>query len=475
MHTNENDLEESCDPFVKQLDRLWGNDLSVDTSDVGRRIGPYELLEVGGAGSFGIVYRAHDVELNRIVALKIPRMETLLNPEKRRRFALEAETAAKLSHPGIVQVYQAVLHGTTPYIASQWCDGPDLSEWLEQGSNRTWKQSALIMAEIADAVAYAHRNGVCHRDLKPANILMSPDPSGNSIRLTDFGLAKIADSSNIDSRSSLMLGTPLYMAPEQLNHGSEPHLPPAIDIYSLGVILFEMLTGELPVNGSSYVEVLDNVRNKKPLRLRELDSALPKSIDTICAKCLQRDPADRYSSADDLANDLRSCVADQPIRGQQPGLLKRFSSWCTRPARVANAGWFAVVSHLLISTWLIGSVVLAGIKFGMTAEQWSSQINSVLFGVCFSSFPVVVIGVAILHRIRAALAIGLIVSFVKVGFMTQAIIGNPLVYGGLYQDGRVFSFMDLVSMWGVLVALLFLLVCAFFADRKHQICGVNQS
>ena len=487
--------KENRDPIVDRLERLWTKDSLALKQGTSERLGQYQLLEVGGFGTFGVVYKALDHELGRLVALKVPRMETLFDPDKRERFAKEAEVAAKLSHSGIVPVYEAVLSGPTPFIASQWCEGPDLDTWLTQHSPpqpRPWRELVLMMAQIADAVAYAHQQGVYHRDLKPSNILLFPvdpkpenaDPISDqpdrsdrqeseaaafAIRITDFGLAKIADSL-LETRASLVIGTPLYMAPEQLDRNSSSGPPEAVDIYSMGVILFHMLTGELPVSGESYVEVLDNLRHSSPRRLIHARPELSKAIDTVCAKCLEREPHDRYESAQALAIDLRNCAADRPILGKRPTFLSRLSAWCLKPARIDNAGWFAIVSHTLLSLWLIGSVMLAAFKFEMSSEQWEGQFQMVLSGVCFSTIPVIITGVAILHRIRIAVVFAVVISFVKIGFMSNAIIRDPIFYRSLYQDGRVFSFMDLISIWCVLLILFCLSCCALAADRTHDIC-----
>ena len=233
--------------IVRRLDQLWP---AVSSHEAGkpaelRTIGKYQLQRIVGGGSFGVVYLAIDSVLDRPVALKLPRLEVLLDEGKRARFAVEAETAASLEHPGIVRVYEAAL-----------------------------------VAEIALAVDYAHQHGVLHRDLKPANILMVQRTSPVALRLqqelaslgrlpmlTDFGLARFLGEEGVDTRSSVLLGTPLYVAPEQLirSRSKLQDLPtPALDIYSLGVILFELLTGQMPLDGDDYLQVIESVRGQTP-------------------------------------------------------------------------------------------------------------------------------------------------------------------------------------------------------------------
>ena len=244
--------------LAERLDRLWASGpLAVPSPKTEQRIGPYLLQQVVGAGSFGVVYLARDTKLERAVALKLPRLEVLLDTDKRERFAAEAAMVAKLDHPGIVRVYEAQLDGPQPYIASAFCDGPNLAEWLAARKHpSSWQTIIPMMADIAEAVEYAHSKDVLHRDLKPANILLaSPEdvdhdladeqtapPFSFSAQLTDFGLAKFCDLETADTRSSQMIGTPLYMAPERLEGSATTAVA---DVYSLGVILFETLTGKM--------------------------------------------------------------------------------------------------------------------------------------------------------------------------------------------------------------------------------------
>ena len=226
---DENYSSEADATFAKRLDRLWdAGRAEAPGWPVDQNVAQYELQGVLGAGAFGVVYRAVDKVLDRAVALKLPRWDVLFDAEKCQRFATEATLAASLQHPGIVQVYEAVLDGPTPFIASACCDGPDMADWLaQQGEPAAWQESALLIAEIADAVEYAHQQGVHHRDLKPANILLVPrkDTGTSASRkansgsdphfelefsplLTDFGLAKLLDPMLVDTKSSTMLGTP---------------------------------------------------------------------------------------------------------------------------------------------------------------------------------------------------------------------------------------------------------------------------
>ena len=260
------------------------------------------------------------------------------------------------------------------------------------------------------------------------------------------------------------------MAPEQLERASDVGLTAATDIYSLGVVLFELLCHEVPIEGASYVEVLDNIRTQRPKRLRKFRPEAPRDLEKICSKCLEKDPSNRYAQTADLAEDLRRCVGGQPILGKSPSIFKRIGYWCTRPARVANAGWYAIVSHLVVLAWVVTGVMLVPFKFKLSTMQWAAQLNEVVWLSCFSVAPVILLGWLVIQRRRWAIYAGLLLAFAKIPFQLRAMIYEPLYLSDLYERGGVYSFMDHFLLVICLVFLLFLLACAFAADRKHNIC-----
>ena len=476
--------------FAKRLDQLWVAERAKTSAlPSGHILGQYELQGILGAGTFGVVYRALDKVLNRTVALKLPRLEVLFDKEKCQRFATEATLAARLQHPGIVAIYEAVLDGPTPYIASACCDGPDMANWLaQQDKHIAWQKCALLLAEIADAVEYAHQQGVHHRDLKPANILLVPridagsntQPNNGNVDsrfelessplITDFGLAKLMDPMLVDTRSSTMLGTPLYMAPEQLERGDDATLTPATDIYSLGVILFELLCREVPIEGTNYVEVLDNIRTQPPKRLRKFRPEAPRDLERICKKCMEKDPNVRYARSAELADDLRRCVAGKSILGKPANVFQRVGYWCTRPVRVATAGWFAIVSHLILIVWVVAGVMLVPFNFELSPTQWIAQLSEVAWMICFSAAPVILLGWLILQRRRWAIYAGLLLTLGKLPFQIRAMFYEPIYLSDVYQRGGVYAFMDHFLLAICLGFQLLFLGCAWAADRKHNIC-----
>lgn len=363
------------DPSVaelsKRLDELWAKQEVASPLQLsglhGSRLGKYEIQHAVGCGAFGVVYRARDTQLDRDVALKIPRPEVLVDGDRLSRFQGEATTAALLDHLAIIQIYEAELSGPTPYIASAYCVGPDLGRWLkERKSPVSADEAAEFVANLASAVHYAHQQGVLHRDLKPSNIMLEPlgpnstsqELTGFQPRLTDFGLAKLVESSLNDTRSSLLIGTPLYMAPEQLTTGTQ-QVTPATDVYSLGVILFELLTLRTPFSGDSYIEVLDKVRNEKPVPLKEISPTLPTDLQAISEKCLERDPIDRYQSAQEFYEDLNSYLAGDVVRAKNSTWFHQLARWCRRPERLPTAGRYAFMFQSLIILWML-CIVIAG-------------------------------------------------------------------------------------------------------------------
>ena len=329
-------------------------------SELGRFVIRREL----GRGSFGIVYLAYDARLRREVALKVPRAEVFLTPELRARFRHEAMAAAGLDHPNIVPVYEAGEEGPVCFIASAYCPGITLAAWLRQRQRPVpYRTAASLVATLADAVEHAHRRGVLHRDLKPSNVLLELQPGATAHgegdggdlvpRVTDFGLAKLVDDGSGANASvnptqmGVLLGTPSYMAPEQAD-GKPSTVGPAADIYSLGVILYEVLTGRPPFQEDSVLQTLVLVRTQDPLPPSKLRGRLPRDLETICLKCLHKQPQSRYATALALAQDLRRFLAVEPIRARPASAWERALKWSRRrPALVALGGTTALAAVTL--------------------------------------------------------------------------------------------------------------------------------
>lgn len=284
-------------------------------SMVGKTVGTYTIESEIARGGMGVVYRAKQAGLDRPVALKLISSGVLASREERKRFRTEAESAARLYHPGIVSIYETGSWQGHPYFSMSLIEGPTLQALIDE-KNLAIDRSASLMISIARAVGYAHRSGILHRDLKPDNVLMSDD--GRPL-LTDFGLAKWQQTGTLLTQTGQVLGTPNYMSPEQA--AGCPDIDVTSDIYSLGAVLYAMLTGQPPHGTGSAGEVLRCVLQDDPMPPRWMRNDIPVSLENICMKAISRDPRHRYASADAMADDLQCWVDGNPVSADRSGLL----------------------------------------------------------------------------------------------------------------------------------------------------------
>jgi serine/threonine protein kinase len=342
------------------------------------QLGHFEIRRELGRGGYGVVFLAHDRRLGRDVALKIPRADLFVSVELRARFQQEARAAAALEHAHIVSVYEAGEAGPVYYIASAYCPGITLSEWLQARTEPVpAREAACLVAALADGVQHAHSRGVLHRDLKPANVLLEVETL--SPKITDFGLAKVLQEEGTGAvlgavtQSGTIVGTPNYMSPEQAR-GQSKEITIATDIYALGVILYEILTGRLPFRGATPLETLRQIEAAEPLAPSRLRGKLPRDLETICLKCLRKVPHERYASAAALAEDLRRFLADEPIRARPIGMVEWLLKWARRrPERAALVG---VVSVAMVALLVAGVWYNARLNKALqSAEQKREESN----------------------------------------------------------------------------------------------------
>ena len=322
--------------------------------------GDYELQGEIARGGMGIVFRARQVSLNRPMALKMILAGQLASGAQVQRFQTEAEAAAKLDHPNIVPIYEIGRHEGKHYYSMKLVEGGSLAQKIEEGrgkreegqSGELSRSAAKLVATVARALHYAHQHGILHRDLKPTNILVDADGQPH---ITDFGLAKIVESGDDITRTLSLLGTPAYMPPEQAA-GHARQLTTAADVYSLGAILYESLTGRPPFGGATALETIRQVVEQQPARPCELNPELDRDLETICLSCLRKEPDARYGSALALAEDLERWLADEPILARPAGPAERLWRWCGRKPAIASL--VLTVAVLLIAV-AVGSTLAA--------------------------------------------------------------------------------------------------------------------
>ncbi|MBN1588513.1 MAG: serine/threonine protein kinase [Pirellulales bacterium] len=452
------DCLDVLDGFVRELPgepdatELPSTDDADELSDTAQRqFGAYELIEEIGRGGMGIVYKARQTRLDRTVAVKMILGSHLESSEHLRRFQSEARAAARLQHPNIVHIHEVgELHGRH-FFVMELIEGMSLAERLRRGPIDT-ADAVRLLAATARAIAELHRHGIVHRDLKPSNILL--DAEANPY-VTDFGLAKMFESDSLRTATGVIAGTPSYMAPEQAS-GHNERVGPASDVYSLGAVLYEMLTGRPPFREPTPVETVLKVLSHEPELPRRLNRKVPRPLERICLKCLAKSPDARYASADDLADDLEHFAKGEPLEAKLPGLGERVSRWARRqPALILRLGAFGVfyaielfefhftstsdptffrrVSLLLIG-WAVASVFFQRL---LSSQQWRIR-------ACFGW-----------GTLDAGLLLAILL-FLADGVASPLVIGYPLliVASGLWFRVRFVWYMTALSVisYGVLMA-----------------------
>jgi WD40 repeat protein/serine/threonine protein kinase len=353
-------LDHASDPVIDSLRSLSGFPIMPGYACIvppPPRVGEYEILGELGRGGMGVVYKAAHPRLRRIVALKMLPGGELAGDGYRARFLAEAEAVARLQHPNIVQIFDFGESRDTagaqpiPYFTLEYVDGGNLNTRLG-GKPQPADRAAEWLLTLARAVHYAHCQGIVHRDLKPSNVLVTTE---GQLKLCDFGVAKVMTGSTHETQGGLLVGTPEYMAPEQA-HGQARHAGPVADVYALGTILYAILTGRPPFQSASMLETLEQVRSQEPVPPRRLQPSVPHDLQTICLKCLQKDPRRRYACAAALAEDLDRFLARRPI--------------LARPASLLEVAWKRARRRPTEAMLVSGIAATAVLGFALVVWQW---------------------------------------------------------------------------------------------------------
>lgn len=424
--------------------------VDVPAQPVDQRFGRFRVHREIGRGGFGCVYLATDEVLHRDVALKIPR--ATLDADEKARFLREAEASAALEHPNIVTVYDAGEIEGVCFIAAAYCPGKTLAQWAGRRPSEDPRLCARLVRDLALGMEHAHERGVIHRDLKPRNVLLAEtvDESGGRIlqpKITDFGLAKFLQHHLEDTESSVLMGTPCYMAPELLS-GDPIQRPEAIDIYALGVILFELLAGRRPYDSDSVIRVLDGIREGRRVSLRRDNPQVSRDLQSICLKAMARSPMDRFDSCAQLAQDLTRYLDGQVPVARRQTLSTRLTDWLTAPQRIYETGLLSIFLGLAVPLWIFGIIAL------VSAERLDASISGELLPQAVAvtallSLPTAWAGYRTLNGSRWWRRYGLFSSFLNAVMTTPPLFGVVLVFPEMYNRyplGRIiaYSFLSFV-------------------------------
>jgi eukaryotic-like serine/threonine-protein kinase len=370
-----NDEPAATSAFADSFSRTQAHSIATltITEDEAPPVPPgYEVLGKLGEGGMGVVYKARQLALNRVEVVKMIRAGEFASARELTRFKFEAEAAAALNHPNIVPVFGVGEVAGRPYLAMRWIDGCCLADAVPSSPQET----ARLLARVARAVHHAHQRGILHRDLKPANILVD---TGGEPFVADFGVARRIGAEASPTQSGGIVGTPQYMAPEQAR--GDPHLTVGADVYSLGGILYFCLTGRPPFEGRSYVDVLNQVVNTPPVAPHTVNPAADPELEAVCLKCLEKDSADRYASAETLAEDLERYLRGEGVSARAPGLFDWLKQiWRAQPQ--PSYSWEVLVwfgAFMLIAHVAIFAVIMNGGSIGWV---WLANILS-WAGICW--------------------------------------------------------------------------------------------
>ncbi len=426
------------------------------------RFGDYELIERIACGGMGMVYKARQISLNRIVAIKMILAGQFASDDEVQRFYGEAQAAANLDHPGIVPVFDVGSCDNQHYFSMGFVDGESLAAKLKKEGPLPPRVAAKYVIKIAAAAQFAHEHGIVHRDLKPGNVLL--DKSGEP-RISDFGLAKRVEADSALTATGMVMGTPCYMPPEQAS-GKLEQITASADVYSLGAILYALITGRPPFDGNNAMETLMQVVHEEPISPRQIVATVPKDLEAICLKCLEKEPPDRYPTAAELAADLQQFLAGDPIRAKND-LTRRLRKWTLRePVLAAHlVTIFVLMAMILINYWVFGQ-----------SNDDSFRVLLLNQGILGALAVVAILLQKTHNAIKAKNVLPLIWAAMNPLFLTAALCANESpraallsLYLLLIITTGFFRRVELVAMTTITSLVGYVILVTFFPEREPKV------
>jgi serine/threonine protein kinase len=427
-------------------------------------IAGYQIVDKIADGGMGTVWRAIQLGNRRHVALKVMRFDGP-SAKQRARFELEMQASAKLEHENIARVYDSRIEGSTLFYVMELIDGPRLDQYVRQ-ANASPEEIARLLIKVCDAIEVAHAAGITHRDLKPSNVLVT---RAGVPKVLDFGLAKVEEATApAMTMAGDIAGTPHYMAPEQAA-GQLSDIGPLSDIYSLGVILYELLTGSTPFRGN-LTAILHQILRDDPTPPRKLNNAIPADLEAICLKAMAKEPSRRYASAADMREDLGRFLDSEPVQARPASVLFRILRWASHPKRIVNTGLIDIIQGWLLLIWNAEGLLelMRHVDQGPTARPKDLAIMTA-FVVVSGAMPAIICGHLILRRMIFPMWIVLGVSAAWFSYLLCLVLGvDHLDFGGFYPPGPFRNtFGTLLCLWsGMGIVIHVISLTAYYTHRS---------